>query len=269
MPFLEANGTKLFYEDTLLGEEVIVFSHGLLWSHHMFRDQVDFLKSRFRVISYDHRGQGQSQVNGPYDMDTLTEDAVELIKSLTDKPVHFVGLSMGGFVGMRLGARYPELIKSLILMETSANAEPVENLPRYNTLTNLVKWFGVLPQVANKVMRIMFAESWLNDALNREKVDYWKKQLRLNSKSIVGPVKAVIRRKGVEDELAMIKCPTMLIVGDEDIATRPEKSKFIQMGVRHAKLHVIPGAGHSSCIEKPKAVNHLIGDWLIEKSGIS
>ncbi|UZD22175.1 alpha/beta hydrolase [Algoriphagus halophytocola] len=266
MPFLEVNETRLYYEDTELGDEVIVFSHGLLWSQHMFREQVEFLKTRFRVIAYDHRGQGQSQVKQPFDMDTLTEDAVELIRSLTDKPVHFAGLSMGGFIGMRLAARHPELIKSLILMETSANAEPVENLPKYTTLTKIVKWFGVLPLVANKVMPIMFAESWLHDPLNRDKVDYWKKQLRLNAKTIVGPVEGVIRRKGIEDELAMIKCPTLIIVGDEDVATRPEKSKFIQMGIRHARLHVIPGAGHSSCIEKPKAINHLLGDWLIEKS---
>ena len=54
----------------------------------------------------------------------------------------------------------------------------------------------------------------------------------------------------------------MIVVGDEDVATKPEKAKFIQMGISRSILHMITGAGHSSCIEKPTEVNRLIGDWL-------
>ncbi len=266
MPYIEVNDIKLFYSDQGVGEETIVFSHGLLWSHKMFEAQIEFLSARFRVISYDHRGQGQSEVKNPFDMDILTEDAYLLIKSLTKEPVHFAGLSMGGFIGMRLAARHPELIKSLILLETSANPEPVENIPKYKTLNSIVKWFGVIGPVASKVMPIMFAESWLADPINKEKVDFWKKVLMSNKKTITGPVEGVIYRKGIEKELKFIGCPTMIIVGDEDIATKPEKAKFIQMEITNSKLHLIPGAGHSSCIEKPKEVNRLIGDWLIENS---
>ncbi|WP_339754712.1 alpha/beta hydrolase [Algoriphagus aquimarinus] len=266
MPQINVNGVNIFYTDQGNGEETIVFSHGLLWSHKMFADQIEFLQPRFRVIAYDHRGQGQSEVTGPFDMDTLSEDAAELIKELCVGPVHFVGLSMGGFIGMRLAARFPKLIKSLILLETSANSEPVENLPKYKTLNGIVKWLGVIPPVANKVMKIMFADSWLNDPINSEKIDFWKSQLKSNKKSVVGAVDGVIYRKGIENELGDISCPTMVIVGDEDVATTPIKAKFIQMSILKARLHRIPGAGHSSCIEKPKEINRLIGDWLIEKS---
>lgn len=266
MPHIKVNEVTLFYSDQGVGDETIVFSHGLLWSHKMFAEQIEFLSARFRVISYDHRGQGESEVKGPYDMDTLTNDAFLLIKSLCKGPVHFAGLSMGGFVGMRLAARHPEIVKSLILMETSANSEPVENIPKYKTLNGIVKWFGVLGPVANKVMPIMFAESWLSNPLNKDKVDFWKKEMMSNKRSITGPVDGVIYRNGIEEELKFISCPTMVIVGDEDIATKPVKAKFIQMGIANAKLHRIPGAGHSSCIEKPREVNRLIGDWLIENS---
>ncbi|MBN7813813.1 alpha/beta fold hydrolase [Algoriphagus pacificus] len=266
MPQLKVNGVNVFYSDQGIGEETIVFSHGLLWSHRMFEAQVEFLSARFRVIAYDHRGQGQSEVKAPFDMDTLAEDAFQLIKKLVNGPVHFAGLSMGGFIGMRLAARHPEIIKSLVLLETSANAEPVENLPKYKTLNSIVKWFGVLSPVATKVMPIMFAESWLMNPLNKMEVDRWKKEMMGNKKSVTGPVEGVIERKGIEGELKYITCPTMIIVGDEDVATKPEKAKFIQMGIPKSKLHIIPGAGHSSCIEKPREVNRLIGDWLIEHS---
>jgi pimeloyl-ACP methyl ester carboxylesterase len=264
MPEIEVNGIKINYVDTGIGEETVVFSHGLLFSHRMFQDQIDFLKTTFRVIAYDHRGQGQSDVIGPFDMDTLTDDASELIKTLIGKPVHFVGLSMGGFVGMRLAARHPEWIKSLILLDTSANSEPVENLPKYKMLNGMVKWLGILPPIANNLMTIMFAQSWLLNPLNNNRIKFWKNQLSSNKKSITASVVGVIYRKGIENELGKITCPTLVIVGDEDIATKPDKAKFIQMSIKGAKLHMIPGAGHSSSIEKPREVNRLIGDWLME-----
>lgn len=264
MPIVEANGVKLYYQESGSGKETVVFSHGLLWSHHMFKAQVDFFKSKYRIIAYDHRGQGQSEHRAPFDMDTLADDAAALIQKLCDGPVHFAGLSMGGFIGMRLGARRPELIKSLILLETSANAEPVENHPKYKTLNGLVKWFGVLPIIANQVMPIMFAQSWLAYPENKAEVNYWKSQLRKNSRGVTAAVEGVIFRKGIENELANILCPTMILVGDEDVATKPEKAKFIQMGIRNSNLHLIAGAGHSSCIEKPLEVNRLIEDWLAE-----
>src|SRR5690349_639574 len=124
MPHLKINGVNYYYEEHGSGKETIVFSHGLLWSGAMFAKQVAALKSRYRVITYDHRGQGQTEVTqGGYDMDTLTGDAVELIKALNAAPCHFAGLSMGGFVAMRLAIRHPELLKSVILMETSADPE--------------------------------------------------------------------------------------------------------------------------------------------------
>lgn len=266
MPTIEVNGIKVFYQEKGTGRETIVFSHGLLWSHRMFQAQVDFLSKDYRVIAYDHRGQGQSEVKGPFDMDTVAEDAAGLIREICDGPVHFVGLSMGGFVGMRIAARHPKLIKSLILLETSANSEPVENLPKYKTLNGIVKWMGIIPPVANKVMHIMFAESWLSNTANSGLVKHWKKELSSNKKTITGPVEGVIYRKGLEDELSKISCPTMILVGDEDVATKPEKAKFIQMGINGAVLHKISGAGHSSCIEKPEEVNRLISEWLKEKT---
>lgn len=262
MPHIQANGVNLYFEESGSGTETVVFSHGLLWSHKMFRAQVQYLQKKYRIIAYDHRGQGQSEVKGPFDMDTLYEDAAALIVALFDGPVHFVGLSMGGFVGMRLAARRPDLIKSLVLLETSANAEPVENLPKYKMLNGIVKWAGVIGPIASQVMPIMFAESWRENRNNAKEIEFWKNELKANKRSITGPVEGVIFRKGIEQELHKITCATMVIVGDEDVATKPEKAKFIQMSIPNAVLHLIPGAGHSSCIEKPAEVNRLLEQWI-------
>src|SRR5215470_17391800 len=144
MPTVEANGVKLYYEDTGdKSKETIVFSHGLLFSCRMFDAQVAAFNDRYRCIAYDHRGQGQSEVaRDGYDMETVYEDGAALIKALDCAPCHFVGLSMGGFVGMRIAARQPQLLKSLILLETSADPEPLENVPKYKRLNFVARWFG-------------------------------------------------------------------------------------------------------------------------------
>ena len=263
MPYIQLNNAKIFYTKEGNGPETIVFSHGLLWSHKMFAEQIDFLKKKYTIIAYDHRGQGESEpTEGPYDLDLLTQDAFELIEKVACRPVHFVGLSMGGFVGMRLAARYPDKVKSLVLLATSAHPEPVENLPKYRFLNGIVKWFGVIPKVASEVMKIMFAQSWLENPKNKEAYKKWFKELQRNKRSITRSVEAVIYRKGVEEEIRHIQCPTMVVVGDEDVATKPEKAKFIQMSIPNAVLHMVPGAGHSSSIEKPEDINRLIGEWM-------
>ena len=262
MPYISLPSLNLFYEEMGSGPETLVFSHGLLWSHRMFEAQIAELSKTYRVIAYDHRGQGKSEVKGPYDMDTVAEDAAALIRILVEGPVHFIGLSMGGFVGMRLAARHPELIKSLVLLETSANVEPLENLPQYKLLNGIVRWIGIIPPIANKVMKIMFAHSWLQDPVNAVAIRRWKKELSSNNKCITGPVEGVIYRKGVEEELGHITCPTLVIVGNEDVATTPAKAVFIQKGIKGSKLEYISGAGHSSCIEKPEEVNRLLKEWL-------
>src|SRR3954452_757348 len=119
MPRLRVNNAELHYTDTGGGPETIVFAHGVLWDGRMFDAQVAALRDRYRCITFDFRGQGQSEVTASgYDMDTLAEDAAALIQTLGVAPCHFVGLSMGGFIGMRLAVRRPELIQSLMLLET-------------------------------------------------------------------------------------------------------------------------------------------------------
>src|SRR5690349_3655891 len=143
MPTLQVDGATLWYEEHGSGPETVVFAHGLLWSGRMFDAQLAELADRFRCVTFDCRGQGRSEVTaGGYDMETLSDDAAALIQALGCAPCHCVGLSMGGFIGMRLAARRPELVRSLVLMETSADPEPAENAPRYRLLGRIVGVLG-------------------------------------------------------------------------------------------------------------------------------
>lgn len=267
MPYLTTNGVKLYYEDSGLPNasglgETLVFSHGLLWSGHMFHKQVATLRSQYRVITYDHRGQGRSEVTSTgYDMDTLYQDAIGLIEQLGIGPVHFVGLSMGGFVGMRLAARRPDLLRSLILLETSADSEPAENIPKYRTLATVVKWLGTWA-VAKPVMKIMFGKTFLDDPARTNERDYWTNQLKQNKRSIVRAVNGVIDRLSIVGELGAITIPTLVVVGAEDVATVPAKAQRIHEHIAGSKLVVMPRGGHTSCIEEPEAVTGAIRAFL-------
>ncbi|HMQ08678.1 MAG TPA: alpha/beta hydrolase [Saprospiraceae bacterium] len=260
MPYLNINGCKIYYEDTGEGEETLVLSHGLLWSGEMFEKQVEHFRSGYRVITFDHRGQGRSESTpSGYDMDQIYSDAVGLLEALILTNVHFGGLSMGGFVAMRLGARRPDLVKSLILMETSAQPEP--NTLKYSLLNTIVRLFGV-KSVTAPVMNIMFGEPFLNDPHRREEREKWKRKLQENKKTITRAVGGVIRRKSVVNELEQIKCPVLILAGEMDKATTVEKAQFIHSNIRHSELVVIPRAGHTACVEEPEAYNLAIENFL-------
>jgi len=264
MPTIRVNGAELHYESTGSGPETIVFAHGLLFSGEMFRDQVRHFAGRYRVVTYDHRGQGRSEVTaGGYDIDNLALDAAALIETLGAGPCHFAGLSMGGLVAMRLAARRPELLRSCILLETSADPEAPENVPEYRKLTWALRLLG--PKVTTpKVMPILFGRSFLTDPVKAERRREWRGRLRSLKRSIHRSVTAVIERKGVYEELGKVVLPTLVIVGEEDGATSPAKAERIQAAIRGARIVRIPHAGHTSTVENPEAVNAALDAFLGE-----
>jgi 3-oxoadipate enol-lactonase len=268
MPTLRVNGANLYYEERGAGPETIVFAHGLLWSGRMFDDQVAALSGRYRCITYDFRGQGASEATaGGYDMETLADDAAALIEALDAAPCHFVGLSMGGFIGMRLAVHRPELLRSLVLMETSADPEPAENAPRYRAMGAVVRIFGRLGMrmVMPRVMRIMFGRKFLEDPARAADRSLWRKRGLANDPAgITRALHGVIDRRPVYDEIVRITLPTLVMVGDQDVATVPAKAERIAARIPCARLIVIPGAGHTSSVEEPEFVNRALSVFLAE-----
>src|SRR5712671_3951109 len=263
MPMLRVNGTELYYEDIGGRGPAILFSHGLLWDTSLFAPRIAALKSRYRCVAYDHRGQGRSAESDlrAIDMDTLFADAVALIEALDLKPVHVCGLSMGGFVAMRLGARRPDLVRSLLLLDTSADPEPPGNAPKYRLLNWIACCFGVGP-VVNATIAMMFGKSALSDPARAAEHDAWRRQLRSNRRSLWRAVNGVIERPSVYDELSRITAPTLVLVGEEDTVTVPVKAERIAAAIAGAKLVRIPRAGHIVTLEQPQAVTQAIGGFL-------
>jgi pimeloyl-ACP methyl ester carboxylesterase len=254
---------RLHVEDTGGHGPVVLFSHGLLWDTRLFAPQLAALRDRYRCIAWDHRGQGRSEVTADgYDMDTLAADAAALIERLGVAPVHFVGLSMGGFVGLRLAIRRPELLRSLVLIDTSAGPEAPANVPRYRLLNFIARWFGFRP-VVDRVMPILFGRSFLADpACAAQRAELRARLLALDRTGTPRAVRGVIERAGVAGELHRIRTPTLVVVGEEDVATPPDKSVALATGIAGARLLRIPNAGHTSTLEQPAAVNAALAQFL-------
>ena len=262
MPTLAVDGIELHYEERGAGAP-IVFSHGLLWSGGMFDAQVAALSSRFRCIAYDHRGQGRSATSpGPYDMERLADDAAVLIEKLGAAPCHFVGLSMGGFVGMRLAARRPELLRTLTLIETAADGEPRWNGPKYRALALVGRALGLGP-VVGAVMRIMFGATFLRDperAALRARLR--GELLALDIARLEAALDAVVRRRPILPELGRIKTPTLVLHGDEDRAILLPRAAEMARAIAGSRFVVLARAGHTASVEAADAVTRELAAFV-------
>lgn len=262
MPTVNVNNTDLHYRSVGQGKETIVFSHGYLMDNTMFDGQIEAFKDRFRCIAFDHRGHGKSEVTKEgYEIDNLTKDAIGLIENLELGAVHFVGLSTGGFVGMRIALRRPELLKSLILMDTSAEGEDKNALKQYNLLLWMIKkvgWFAVIGQV----MPILFHKTFLKDTNRKAEVKKWRNIITgHDKKGVYAFGKGIFSRNDVLPKLSTIKVPTAVIVGEHDVATPPKLAKKIVEAIPHATYYEIADAGHSSTVEQPAKVVEAMKDF--------
>lgn len=269
MPTAQVNGVTLAYADTgpppgRPDAPTVVFGHGLLFGGWMFRAQVAALRDDYRCVTVDWRGQGETPASRHgYDMDTLTADTLALMAHLGIGPVHFVGLSMGGFVGQRIAARQGELLRSLTLLGTSADAEDPENVGRYQRLAGVYRLVGAVRPVMTRTLPLMFGPAFLADATHeRLRADWIGRLRRADRAGIRKAVLGVAHRAPVHEELARVTVPTLVVVGADDAATPPAKAGRIAAAIDGARLETVADCGHSSTLEQPDVVSGLLRAFL-------
>jgi 3-oxoadipate enol-lactonase len=268
VPIVAVNGAQVFIDDTATPSDrpdapTVVFGHGLLMSGRMFAAQVERLRHHYRCVTVDWRGQGRSPAaEGGYDMDTLTGDAVAVIERLDAGPVHYVGLSMGGFVGMRLAARHPALLRSLVLLNTSAGPEDPTKVGRYRLLAKIYGVTGVRP-LRSQVEPILFGRTHLADPATKRQRDDWVAQVgAVNRAGMKKAIYGVTDRDPIADELGRISTPTLVVAGAEDVATPVPLAETIAAAIAGARLEVLAGCGHTSTVEQPDVVAELIESFI-------
>lgn len=233
----------------------IVFSSSLGTTNELWDGQAAELGTSFRVLRYDHRGHGRSDMpRGPYTVEELTTDVIELLDGLELASITFCGLSLGGAVGMALASRAPERVERLVLCSTSARfAEPAFYLDRART----VRERGV-GAVADAVL-----ERWFTPRFRATQPDVVERFRGMLVSTPAEGYAACCEALAVWDfrgELHAIAAPTLVLAAEEDPSTPPQHAKLIADGAPDAALVVIPGAAHLANLEQPQAVARAIAE---------
>jgi 3-oxoadipate enol-lactonase len=269
MPTIDVNDTTLHYVDEgPRGAHALVMSPSMFFDTRMFSRQAAAFSDRFRVVRYDHRGQGESarDARERLDMDTLSADAAALIEELGLGPCTFVGNSMGGFVGLRLAARRPDLLASAVLMGTSADVE--EQAEEMDGLVEVLEQQGMEP-VLDGVLHFMMGDTTLTDPSRAEVLAEVTALLRSRTPEYAHAAWNIAHRAGVLDELADIRVPVLVVAGTEDHTYPPHKSEQIVDLTPGAVLEVMERTGHVHAVENPDAVNALLERHLEALLGAS
>jgi len=245
---------ELSYEVTGEGPPVVL-AGSLGSDRRMWEPQVaPLVAAGFQVIRYDHRGHGGSPApDGPYTLEELALDAVALLDRLGLRQVSWVGLSLGGMVGMWLAEHAPSRVDRLVLCCTSAELGPAS---MWRERAHVARTEGLRALAEAVVSR------WVTPGFDPEKVRWLQDMMASHSPEGYASCCTAIERMSIVDELSTITAPTLVIAGAEDPATPPDHGRRIADAVPGARLAIVPAAAHLGNIQQPTAFTGLIIDHL-------
>ncbi|MEW5798607.1 MAG: alpha/beta fold hydrolase [Bacteroidota bacterium] len=239
----------------------IIFIHGFPFSHRMWMfpgGQTEALSGSNRVIAYDVRGHGESEVGtGHYSIEFFVDDLIGLMDHLAIHKAILCGLSMGGYIALRFAERNPERLLGLVLCDTRSEADSNEGKVKRAAAIKNVQINGMKSYAAESVKNLFAPESFDRKP---EAVKLIQSLIeRTAPLSIFGTLLALASRTDTTAFLSNIKCPTLIMVGEKDVLTPPAASQSMHEKIPGSELHVIPNAAHLSNMENPEEFNkHLI-----------
>ena len=257
---ITANGISINYQlEGPAGGPVVTLSHSLATNLSMWDPQARALASRYRVVRFDTRGHGGTDAPaGAYALEQLAEDARALLHALGIARTHFIGLSMGGFIGQLLALTHPEMLQSLVLCDTTSRVPPAAR-PTWDERIRVAQTQGMAPHVEPTIGR------WFTAPFMEQHAE------------VVNPVRAIIRGThpqgyigcchaiaalDLTDRLDGIRVPTLVIVGEDDPATPVAASRTIHERIKGSELVILKSASHLSNLEQAEAFNRAITTFL-------
>jgi 3-oxoadipate enol-lactonase len=257
---IRANGISMNYEVEGQGENLVLI-HGLGDNLNMWYHQVPLFSKSYRVIRYDVRGSGQTDSPpGEYSMSLLVEDAHELMKANGVKSSCFVGYSMGGRIALELSLKYPEMVKALVLANSSGGGIPrsVADQERRKTTVELLDKGNVLAS-ARMVTTGAFSpgyEKTCPDEFER----YLSVKAQNKPEGLARLMKSLMAPSSPAD-LSAVRCPVLIITGDKDLHMTLAQAALVHREIVGSKLVVLP-TGHASAIESPQKFNSAVLEFL-------
>ena len=262
--FTNLNGHKFYFQESgtaVKDQTPILFIHGLGSSTLDWEHQISFFEKHYKILSIDLRGHGKTLGSDEkYSISLFANDVAAFLNEKKVK-VHIVGISMGGLVAFQLAVDYPELVQSMVIINSVVEL-PMDNpkvrkvirlrkiVPRIMGMKMMGKVIGkkVFPYPHQGDLRVLIATRW---ATNKMK-DYLK-----SVNALAGWT--------VKDHIHKIEQPVLVLGGDNDYTTKAEKQEYTNL-LPNASLAIIPDTGHAVTMENPKAVNRIIFEFLTSNS---
>lgn len=236
--FTEINGAKIYYEEYGKGEPLLLI-HGNGGSIESMGNQIDYFKSKYRVIVADNRGQGKSELKtDSLTYVQITKDIEELVNRLKLDSISIIGWSDGGIVGLQMGISGKSRIKKIVAM--GANLRPdatAVNSWATNDVQNMRK------MIVSKIKAKDTSENW---NLQKQLAGLLVDQPNIATK-----------------DLSKIKAKVLIIAGDKDII-KNEHSVEIFENIPKAQLCIMPGETHFAPASSPEVFNALANKFLSE-----
>ncbi len=266
MPTVRANGIEIRYEVAGAGRPLVLIA-GLGYGMWLWHKMIPGLAEHFQVVTFDNRGAGQSdKPAGPYNVGMLAADTAGLIEALGLQDAAVLGHSMGGFVAQELALSRPDLVGALILSATSfagPNAIPVTP----QALAAMLDRSGEPLDVLRRGITVALAPGAperrpeLFDEIIAYRLTNPVAPAQYQSQLAVGLGLATLEA-GFETRLKAVRAPVLIMFGEHDGVVPPANAELLAREIPHAKIAILPGAGHLFPLETPGEAVDAIARFL-------
>lgn len=238
----------------------LLLIHGFPLDHRLWAAQLRSLATLTHVIAPDLRGHGRSAVTpGPLTMAQHADDLAALLDHLQITQAIVGGLSMGGYIALAFWRRHPERIRALVLADTRAEPDSVVARLGRDAAAARVQQTGVAALAEEMLPKLLAPGSLANPKI----VDAARALMAAQPVAgIVGALAGLRDREDSRPLLATITVPTLVVVGEADAITPPADAVALAAGIPGARLVTIPGAGHLSPLENPRAFNAVLREFV-------
>ncbi|UTW02314.1 alpha/beta hydrolase [Amphritea atlantica] len=273
MPSCIINGQEMHYLDQGEGAPLLL-GHGFLWDSRVWRPQLQFLSEHFRCIVPDLWSHGQSQTvsEGDLSIERLAEDHHQLMQHLNIDRYSIVGMSTGGLWGALLAMKYPDEVASLTLISCSLDNETASTRAEYLQLINAVESQAeLIPEQLDGLVQINFSAQ--AQALYPALMETFRFDLMFltpeQMSGLASMGRVLFQRQSLLDEVASVRCPALIIAGEEDAAYSLTQTQAMHDQMPGSQLTVFENAGHMLTLEQPDQVNAILVDFLASIDGVN
>lgn len=257
MPTFTSNDAQINYQtfgDT--AKPALIFSNSLGTNFKMWQAQIDFFQQDFFVICYDTRGHGASSApQGPYSIDQLGQDVVNLLDHLNVEKAAFCGISMGGLTGQWLAIHRPERFNQVVVCNTAAK---IGQEQAWNDRAALVREQGLQP-IASTAASRWFTEPFIQS--NATVVNNLQNDLAAGSAEGYASCCEALAKADVREQLKDITVPVLVVAGQQDPITTVADAQFMVERIANSQLFEI-NASHISNVELPNEFNQAVKQFI-------